>query len=176
MFFAKLRSELDLLHSETKRSLLPPRKESSIDLPGDHVRTPGPHHLTRSQSMTSLGSGLDRAGGPASGFLLERNADRLGDSTSSHGNGELGLPGQFSPLSPTFGPRRGFVPTGAVAQRKSYVPFNQVSSNETTADAPCDRAAHVSRKRPYRRKSFWRDDRRHESSEEDYTFGCMAKE
>jgi len=128
---AKLRSELDLLRSEGIRPYLPSRKDSGIQMHDDHVATPSPCHLTTWQATTNLVTDFDRANGSFSASRRNRNADRLETKIPNNGDGGFRLPEQLSPLSPTFGPRKGSIPIGTVARRKpDSVAFNNISSDE----------------------------------------------
>jgi hypothetical protein len=123
ILLTKLRSELDLLHSEASRPSFPQRKDSAIQMPDDQTRSPC--RSTTSQAMTYPAPVPDRAIESLPAFQWELDEDESGHSTPNYGEGGFRLPEPLSPLSPTFGPRKGSVPIGTVARRRSgSVAFN----------------------------------------------------
>jgi hypothetical protein len=125
-FLVMLCSELDLLHSEKRRPFLPPRKDSGIQLPDEYEETPMPRHVMTLQALMSAPP-VNSMGNEAS-LLSGRDlcVDVSEDISLEHTRGGTQKADQLSPLSPTFGPRKGSVPVGTVQRRKS-----------TAAPSPC---------------------------------------
>ncbi|KAF2645703.1 hypothetical protein P280DRAFT_127878 [Massarina eburnea CBS 473.64] len=142
---AKKRSELDLLHSEAAYSSLynrrSPKRYSGIKFPNYDVGIRSPSHTTPMQESQyqSAASQLHSIS-----YRDHRNTTtELGVSkryTQHDGNNRLLLPSPVSPLSPTFGPRRGLIPSGTTDRRRSSVPEAQAAKGVNN-EAEGDRAA-----------------------------------
>lgn len=113
---AKMHSEVDMLHAEASCPSLPSRKDSGIELSGDDEGTPG-----MCDSMTPHAA----AGQVPSSFSADRWQHKVDVSACATQNYE-DYTSQLSPLSPTFGPRKGSIPTGTVTRRRSSASANSV--------------------------------------------------
>ncbi|KAJ4301808.1 hypothetical protein N0V90_003902 [Kalmusia sp. IMI 367209] len=137
-FLAKLRSEAQFHRSEAERPALLRQKSSGIKFPDYDAGTCGSTCTPPTQTYPSPMPAPVPT--PASRPLYRRARysdegigialERL--NTSGLYSGEekprrFSLPEKLSPLSPTFGPRKGLVPAGTIQRRRS-VPFKTVNT------------------------------------------------
>lgn len=135
---AKKRSELDIIRSDAQ-SVIPPRKDSGVGLPEYHVGVdnsgdPSPLQATAAAANSALQL---QPASPRTRKLdqrVDRTPLRL-DSVSlyARGNAHDGFKHdeRLSPLSPTFGPRKGVVPSGTLKRRRTSVPIAGWLCDET---------------------------------------------
>lgn len=148
---AKKRSELHLLRSEAKRpGLAPPNVSDTFQFPDYDVGTRGSGYTTPSKATQvppdSASSSRPPSRRARNNSELHNIEEGIGDALAklntsglhSRGHSENGfqLPGQLSPLSPTFGPRRGHVQIGTLERRRASVPANVYMSQNRTPTSP----------------------------------------
>ncbi|KAF1950168.1 hypothetical protein CC80DRAFT_246243 [Byssothecium circinans] len=180
MLLAKKRTEMDLLRSEMAYSSLAStatfkckKRGSCLKFPNYEVGTYTPSHTTplplpplypgtrnRSTSVSNCDthsySHSDSAFNAAykttiTDLPISKHSPFSRVPSFNTSDERSHLPSPVSPLSPTFGPRRGLIPSGTVARRCSSIPFNECipdnqapGSAENAAGALADTTAPVS--------------------------------
>ncbi|PVI03198.1 hypothetical protein DM02DRAFT_265231 [Periconia macrospinosa] len=164
----KKHSKLDVLHSEANSSLSIPsprrhvKRSSVLSFPNYEIGTyvPGHRRTPAVDGMPPLSLDIPTNTPAASPPQIDPSRpphrNTITELVSSQRNPQLcssneGIPLQaleVSPLSPTFGPRRGEIPSGTLERRRASLPTNQFDpSTYPTFEQPSEDLGHDTKAR-----------------------------